>query len=412
MILNGQKVIYVTREIERALGITPNPDYLIVSNKTPYGETIREKYPESVFLIDPEGGLLGTTELLGHPLTKELMGKYPQAKILVFKNTLRVETVIKANNWTAVNPPSRLAERVENKISQTRWLGNIGEKYLPPHTVKLAKLITWRNDPFVLQWAHGHTGDGTILIRNYDDLSAVQSKFPDRIARITTYIAGPSFTVNVIVSDEKILMGNIDYQITGLAPFTDNEFSTIGNDWGVATKMLSDNDVSSIKAMVAEIGQKLHNDGWRGLFGIDIIRDDLGKRMYLIEINARQPASATFESSLQEELRGKGQKGLTTFEAHLRALLGEKIDEELIAMNNGAQIVQRVTKNIQGVFDDVSKELRDLGFSVVSYQNSDYNSDLLRIQSDSSIMNGHKEFNDRGHKIVNAVRNSQIKIQV
>jgi hypothetical protein len=39
--------------------------------------------------------------------------------------------------------------------------------------------------------------------------------------------------------------------------------------------------------------------GWRGLFGIDVIKDLERNAIHLIEINARQPASTSFEAKLQ-----------------------------------------------------------------------------------------------------------------
>ena len=409
---NPTKIVYVSREIERALGTAPSQNYQIVSNLTPYGQTIKDQYPDFVTLIkSSDADLLGTTDLLNHPETSKLLG--PDARLLVFKNTLRVETAAKENNWQLLNPNASLSERVENKLSQVRWLGTVGQKYLPSHACKVAKFITWKGDsPFIIQWAHGHTGDGTMLVKTADDLRAIQEKFPERMARISGFVDGSSFTVNVVVTPERILMGNVSYQITGLPPFTDNEFSTIGNDWGAAKKLLTPSDMQTIQAITAEIGQKMQADGWKGLFGIDFIRDERSQRIYLIEINARQPASATFESFLQEEARTKGVRGLTTFEAHIRALLGLPMDQDLIAIDDGAQIIQRVTKNVQSIFDDAGKDLRKKGYTVLTYQNSAPNSDLLRIQSPTSILESHKVFNIKGKEIAEAIKCSHFKLEV
>lgn len=411
MASDDRKIIYVTREIERALGMAPDDSYSIVSNKTPYGETIQKKYPAAVTLIaDPGGALLGTTELLNHPDVAKLLT--PSSKLMVFKNTVRVETAAKARNCELLNSPAALSERVENKLSQLRWLGAIGTRLLPPHAAKVAKYIVWRNDPFVIQWAHGHTGDGTILIRTADDLRAIQEKFPERMARLTSYIEGPSFTVNAVVTPTRVIVGNASYQITGLSPFTDNSFATVGNDWGAARQMLSPDETAAIRGMAEEIGKKLQADGWKGLFGIDLIRDASRNRLYLIEINARQPASATFESELQEEARSKGARGLTTFEAHVRALQGQPIDQDLIEITDGAQIVQRVTKQVQSLFDDAAARLEKAGYGVVAYQNTTPNADLLRIHSPASIMEGHGILNVQGRKIVEMIKSAGFNIQV
>lgn len=411
MNLNDKKIIYVTREIERALGTVPNKDFIIVSNKTTYGETIKKQYPDFIHLIESSGkDLLGTTDLLSHPETAKLVT--PDSHILVFKNTLRVESEINAKKWKVINPKSYLAERVENKLSQIRWLGELA-KYLPTHTVKLAKQITWKNEPFIIQWAHGHTGDGTILIKTREELSALQEKFPERMARLSSFVSGPSFTVNAIVSKEKIMMGNVSYQITGLQPFTENEFSTIGNDWGFAHKFLTSRDLENIQIIVRDIGVKLQKDGWRGLFGVDFVMDAKTRRMHLIEVNARQPASTTFESLLElEEREAKGVKGITTFEAHLRALLDLPIDQNIIAITDGAQIVQRLTKHVQSIFDDAVLELEKKGYEVIAYQNITPNSDLLRIQSQKSIVEDHGQLNPLGVTISETIKNCKLNLEV
>jgi predicted ATP-grasp superfamily ATP-dependent carboligase len=371
---------------------------------------------------------LGTTDLLAHKDTQALISKLkdrsvstdPQISnlqspisLLVFKNTIRVETSANLLNCKLLNPPATLSERVENKLSQIRWLGSLATKYLPPHAVKVTKLITWKGEnPFIIQWNHGHTGDGTMLIKTFDDLRAVQEKFPERLARLSGFVSGPSFTVNVVVTPNRILMGNVSYQITGMQPFTDGAFSTVGNDWSIVKKLLNADDIKSIEEMAKEIGTKLQADGWRGLFGIDLIKHEKSGRLFLIEVNARQPASSTFESALQEKARAKGARGLTTFEAHIRAVTGLPIDQDIIQIDGGAQVVQRVTKHIQDIFNDVSSLLQKQGYIVVAYQNTGYNADLLRIQSDQGIMEDHASFNAKGHEIAEAIKSSHFNLAV
>ena len=403
MISQKKSIVYVAREIERAFGMAPDADYSIITNKTPYAETVQKQYPEHVKLIENPGDeLLDTAELLQHAAASKLMPA--DSQVVVFKNNPQIEAVVKTNGWTLLNPSAEIAERIENKITQVEWLGPLAEKYLPKHIVGLTKEISWNKEPLVIQWAHGHTGDGTILVNSDVELDVLKKQFPDRMARASAYAHGPAFTVNVVVTADIVLMGNISYQITGLPPFTDNPFSTVGNDWSLTHSLLSDIEIQYIEAMVAETGAKIQTDGWRGLFGIDLIRDDEHDRICLIEINARQPASATFESFLQEGNRLEGLVGPTVFEAHIAALRGEAIHEALIPLNDGAQIVQRVTKN-SGLKIEDSKlnALKEAGYKVISYPNTELNADLLRIQGTRGIMETHGKFNARGKEIVEIV---------
>lgn len=398
----SRKITYITRDIERALGMPPSAEYSIVTNRTPYGEKLKKQYPDFITLLDsPDSRSLGTGALLEHPETAKIIPA--NSDILVFKNTERIEPIATAKGWHLINPKASLSETVENKISQVEWLGELGKKYLPHHVIMIAKNLAWTGQPFILQWAHGHTGDGTVLINSINDLRSLQQKFPNRVTRRTTYVRGPSFTVNVVVAANKILVGNISYQITGLPPFTDNAFTTIGNDWGLTHKLLNDAEIEYIETMATDIGKKLNIAGWRGLFGIDVIRDDEHNIIRLIEINARQPASTSFESFLQNENRKAGVVGLTTFEAHLKALLNEPIEQPIIPLNDGAQIVQRVTRNVRDVGEDVVGSFELNGYNVITYPNTQYNTDLIRIQSTKSIMETHGQFNEKGKGIVDGL---------
>lgn len=266
---------------------------------------------------DPEraGGLpcLSGKETL--ELLKEVK---PGQKIITFKNSPAIEKYCKEHDIILLNPSGELAEKIENKITQVEFLGDL-KNLLPKYSIQKVKDITWQ-PPFILQWAHGHTGEGTLLIT---DLAQVKD-FPERECKITEVLAGPTFTVNVVVGDT-IQIGNISEQITGLAPYTENPYATVGNDWSVTSPK------EEITAMAIKIGEKMKAAGWKGLFGIDVL---LADRLYLIEINARQPASATYESTLQ--------KTNTVFENHIKALLGEPLHKHTV-ITAGRQIIDRRT---------------------------------------------------------------------
>jgi predicted ATP-grasp superfamily ATP-dependent carboligase len=387
----NEKIAYITRDIERAEGMEPSENYLIVSNGTSNGPV-----NGSVLLIE-SSTVLDTAELLEQDKARKFIIDN-NASVLVFKNTPRIEAICKMNGWNLLNPPSALAEKIENKITQVEWLGDWA-KYLPPHSVSTAKDLKRGSQPLVVQWAHGHTGEGTILVNSQSGLRAIQEKFPERMARAANFVKGLSFTVNIIAAPNKILVGNISYQITGLKPFTDNQFSTVGNDWSVTRIILSESEIGFIESLANKIGEKMRESGWRGLFGIDVIKDEEHKQIYLIEINARQPASTTFESFLQNPRAALGIKEITVFKAHLLALQGKSVNQPLIQINDGAQIIQRVTNNVKNIPADVIGSLRLKGYQVISYQNIEMNSDLLRVQSLSGIMAGHDKLNARGKEI-------------
>jgi len=177
-----ETIIYVTREIERALGIAPNEHYRIITNRTAYGEDIKQKYPDFVTLVDDpaKSGTesLGTGDLISHPETARVIAEITEKTgvrpyLLVFKNTARIEPLARERGWMLVNPPAQTCDKIENKISQVQWLAEL-ERYLPRHRLEFTKNIRWNNEPFILQWAHGHTGGGTMLVNSEAALQAIK----------------------------------------------------------------------------------------------------------------------------------------------------------------------------------------------------------------------------------------------
>lgn len=357
-----ENIVYITRDIERALGLPrETPGYFIITNESPFAK---------------RGESLDTHELLALKETAAFLEKLREPKILVFKNTPQIERIAGERGWRLLNPSAELSARVEEKISQIMWLGEL-ERFMPPHRVAVVKDISWDGTPFILQFNHAHTGLGTLHIKTPADLRRVQEQFPDRPARVMQFISGPVFTNNNVVARDAILVGNINYQITGIAPFTDNPFATIGNDWGFMKRYLSEIHVEEYQKIATLIGKKLRADGWKGLFGIDVIVDSTSGALYLLEINARQPASTTYESQLQEKSLQSSKFGMTTFGAHISALLGHDLSSaSLIPIDDGAQIFIRNKK----------QEI------------------IQRFQTQELLMAAHGVLNERGREIAEMIK--------
>lgn len=411
LILLKMPIFYITRDIERALGTNLNiPNYYIISNYSQYGKSLAKKYKNIVLI--KEKRILDTWELMNSLKVKQYIKNTTQKpNILVFKNTSQIEKICQKNNWNLLNPPSKLTNEIEQKISQVKWAGSL-KKYFPNYEIKKCKDTKWNGEKIIIQFNQSHTGSGTILIKNKKQLDEIKQKFPERLIRTAKYIKGPLFTNNNIIWNKKIIIGNISYQITGLKPFTDVKFATIGNDWALPHKILSKKQLNQFYKIAQDVGEKMKKSAWQGAFGIDVVMDEKTKKMYLVEINARQSASVSFESELQNNII-KLQKiqnyEMTIFQAHLASLLGIKYNKEkLIKITNGAQIIYRVNnnkpnnkliRNSKQQLINNKKILEKNELKIILYNNTKPNSDLLRIQSKIGIMNQHNKFNKIGLKI-------------
>lgn len=401
-----QQIIYVTRDIERASGyLLSTPSVQIISNNSPFAKSLQTKYPNRIFLIG-ENQILDTHELLQHPETLEILKNFKKPSILVFKNTSLIEKWCSDHRHTLLNPSSKLASSMEEKITQLETLKEIKE-LMPRYVKKTIEEIQWFDEEFILQFNHSHTGSGTIHIDSEKTLQELKEKYPKREARIAPFIAGPIFTSNVVVEKNTTIAGNISYQITGIKPFTDSAFATIGNDWGAPYRILNESERAAYDLMTEEIADTLRKLGWKGLFGIDAIWSTKEKRWYLIEINARQPASASYESELQYKIK-QSDDTITILEAHLKALQDESLEDySLIKISDGAQIIQRVTHEINSIkqLETTIEKLKINNLQVVAYENTEHNSDLLRIQSDKSIIETDGEFTNVGKEIKDIISN-------
>jgi hypothetical protein len=392
-------IVYVVRDIERALGLPLKPGYHIVTNKTAFAKVALAKN-KNVCLIAEEH-LLSTLELLKHPAVQKYIERLPNAHLVVFKNTPIIERWCEEHNLKLLNPPAALSTQVEEKISQLDWLGELAT-LLPPHKKMLGKDLPALGFPYIVQFNRAHTGQGTFLVRSVAEALAIGSKFPHRPVRLTQFIAGNVFTLNALVWGKAVLSGPISYQITGLKPFTENPFATIGNDWALPKKLITGKQTKEIGNIVQAVGKKLMAQGWRGLFGIDVLVANTGN-VYLLEVNARQAAGASFESRLQEK-NAKGKK-VTTFAAHLAALLQLPYKKEVLApVVTGAQLVARIPELAQPRNQKkVSLALKKLRCTAVTYDNNKPGEDFVRAQTVQSVMAASAQFNPLGERIAAAV---------
>jgi len=340
-------IAYITRDIDRAMGKMPSLDhgYVIISNFTEKNRHFVEN--DAVCLVDV-GKILDTHALLEQEETHSFLKKNGITHVVVFKPTEYIERLCIKYGLTLLNPSAELASNIENKISQFEWLQEL-QKYLPETIICTGSTLPEKSLPIIVQYNRAHTGEGTLFVERVEQTNEIKKQFPDRPMRVSQFIDGHTYTVNCVAHSGGVLVGNISYQITGLAPYTDNQFATIGNDWGLSHKTLNMEQRTKIVEIAKTVGHKMRNESWKGLFGIDVIVEEKSGKVFLIEINARQPASTTYESQLQQTTSNRQQlaindrrSAMTTFEAHLKALRGDNLKEcSLISINDGAQVYDR-----------------------------------------------------------------------
>lgn len=395
-LLQKKPICYVTWDIERALGLSLHtPGYFIITNATSFAKKVAAGH-SNVLLIE-SAELLTTSELLAHEQSVSFIKKH-SCSVLVFKNNKHKEHLCTQHGLRLCMPKAQLADSIEQKLGQSQLLDGVVP--MVPSEIRVVEDLQWKGEPFVLQYNVGHTGNGTLLLDSADKLKEIQMQFPKREVRVSQFIDGPTFAGNAVVAEDALLVGSMQYQITGHSPFTTNHFATVGNDWGVTTRFVDQSIQDRYDELVIAIGEKLQSLGWRGAFGVDCILDPDTSTLYVVEINARQSASVVYESELQRNSTGEG---LTTFEAHVLALLGISLQgKTLIPVTYGSQLVMRIVDE-QNIPDAMllEKQLDDEPVSVMIYpENHIKDLEILRIKTNESVMSDHNQFSSLGKQII------------
>lgn len=300
--IKDSPIFYITADYERALGLERLlRNYHIVSLYNKDLNLLRHNNI-NVFSIDKND--IKATEIIQNESVIEHIrdNSENQPYIQTFKNSERFESRVLNIGATLLNDTYINNIKFERKIDQynelIKYKVNFPETYIVVlGEVNYEELTRKFGKEFVLQFNLGHTGSGTYFIKDSKEYESLQLKFPKRIARISKKIVGNTYTVNGCIYNRNVYFSGLSLQITGIEPYANTSSATIGNDWVYARTKLQ-NSKESILNHLMKVGNALSENNYRGLFGIDFIVDR-NNEIFIIEVNARQPASIPMNTKLQ-----------------------------------------------------------------------------------------------------------------
>jgi len=296
-------------------------------------------------------GKNSTLDIINDPRVKEIKEKIGARLAYVFKNNFLIEKAMAELGLSPLNPAADLIEKIEGKVSQTNFLPELKE-YFPEfiitqsNAISFAELKKELGEKMVAQFNTSHSGAGTFLLTE-NLWSEWQEKFPQRPIRVSRFVTGKTITINLVVLPTAVIVGAPSWQLTGLADLTEHQFTTVGNAW-ITFDLAIKNQVETI---AQNVGAVLQKNNFFGPAGLDLIFDELSEKLYLIEINARQPASFNLESWLQKL---GGQKGLFDYLADFwqGKILPRAFEPVVIA---GGQVVVRAKSDWCGIIKSTPK---------------------------------------------------------
>ncbi|MCK4591983.1 ATP-grasp domain-containing protein [Candidatus Parcubacteria bacterium] len=297
-------IFFVTPNPNRAVGIEKEVKnyHIICSQRTDIIDYL-EKEKVSVLCLDDDniknsGKLLGDKKVLSY-IKRKSKGK--MTDIITFKPSPKIARLCNNNDFKYLGNKWELNRKLEDKVEFVK----ITKKLRIPNAKSEIKKIE-NNEKFqglfnlkekyVIQLQRGYSGNSTFLIKNKTDLDKIIKKYKGRKVKISKYIKGDTYTVNVHVGELGIIISQPIFQITGLVDYNKNELGTCGNDYMYGEKLKS-KEKKKIFNYTKKVGSYMKKIGYRGIFGLDFIVS--GDNADLIEINPRFVGSIPVFTKLQ-----------------------------------------------------------------------------------------------------------------
>ena len=243
---------------------------------------------------------------------------------LTFKSSFAVENACKALTLNLLAAKSGLSRRWENKTAIGDLTSDLGISGIPsaviePATTSFEELRQILGGDLVLQSPHGYSGAKTLRVRSAEEFDSALETLRSRRLRASSFLSGPTLTLNACVTAKGTAVGRPFLQLTGLPSLTPHRLGSCGNDW-VAGEAYSE-AFPSCKSIAERIGGALARAGFMGVFGLDLLVDSTSE-VRLIEVNPRLVASISMYTQLE---LSAGRVPLLA--RHLMAFLAPELDD-------------------------------------------------------------------------------------
>lgn len=241
--------------------------------------------------------------------------------IIPFKPSAKIDFLCKKYNWINVSNPAPINRFLEDKIKFAKLcrkyklpmipfaIGNFNQK----NFLKYQKLY---GQKLVLQTHFGWAGNSTFSASSWDEIKDKIS--PEVITKYSPFInSSYSLLNNCCLTKFGLIQSPPALQYTGIKPFTQNPFTTVGRQW---PSFAPSKIIKKINIITKDFSKVLEEIGYKGFFGLDFLIDQ--DKVFLLECNPRLTASFDFYTRLE-----LGQKITPLFYFHLAEFL--KLDYQI-----------------------------------------------------------------------------------
>lgn len=233
--------------------------------------------------------LVSHEDFLSHVKAKGKKG----GKVICVQFDEETEELVKAAGLEMALPPSELRTRLDSKIETTR-LGNEAGVASAPNAMgtadsyeglqKIASEAKLGSD-LVVQTPYGDSGRTTFFIKSEADWDKFSSKIIGQQLKVMKRLNHLPGTIEGCATRHGTLVGPVMTDITGFEEITPYKGGWCGND--ISTTILPDGVPEKVREMARKFGDRLYQEGYKGVFCIDFLLDTDDNEVYLGELNPR-----------------------------------------------------------------------------------------------------------------------------
>lgn len=286
--------------IIKLLNQSPYEFYFLVVDKFLDIKIPKLKLFQSVY--SPDLQIKNSGQLLSLPETISLIQNQSKKNkkipaIIPFKPSAKIEFICKKYHWHLIGNPTNLSRALEDKVKFFQLCQKENISTVPAAIDHLTKINFLKyqqifGQDLVIQSHFGWAGNSTFLVTNFNQ---IKPELLNTIVKYAPFLSGYSLLNNCCLTKYGLIQSPPALQYTGLNPFTQNPFATVGRQWPSYAPKNILNQVNSITKSFSVLLSKLQYKGW---FGLDFIvhRDTV----YLSECNPRLTASFAFYTKIEE----------------------------------------------------------------------------------------------------------------
>jgi hypothetical protein len=177
----------------------------------------------------------------------------------------------------------------------------------------------------VLQLPYGDTGRTTFFVSTQADFDTISSQVRDVPVKIMKNISHIPYATEAVILDKGVVLGPIVRELTGHKELTDYPGGWCGSEQYPG--ILDTDTRKKFNSLVLKFSNELASTGYRGILGIDVLRDLDNGELYLGELNPRITGSSS-QTNLTHDT-----SMLPLFAFHLLEFMGFNVNLDFYKLN-------------------------------------------------------------------------------